>query len=194
MDRLRKKRLAVMLALAFAALAVLFLPPYTTPVEESIKTLYELSNPGSTVEVLSLTDDSGLYKAVVKVVGPSGTKFAEAWVTKDGKYLTQSVIFVKDSVKQIEQGKNFIDCLHSNGLRIYGVTNESTQAGIATLMQLNTLGIYSPRIFVSCDGDLLPNCLVAGITQAPTTVYGNDSYAGVLTIEQLSSITSCKAG
>ncbi|TAL47276.1 hypothetical protein EPN87_03355 [archaeon] len=192
-SRFGVKQPVIIIILSLLAVAV-WAFPRNASVADNVNALYELSNPGSTAEVISLTEDSGLYKAVVKVTGPSGTSFAEAWVTKDGRYLTQSVIFVQDSIRQIETGKNFVDCLHANGLRIYGVTNQSTQAGVATLMQLNTLGVYAPKIFVSCDGDLLPNCLTAGITQAPTTVYNNTGYPGVLTISQLANLTSCKQG
>lgn len=179
---------------AIIGLIVFVLPSSTKSVENSIKSLYELSSPGTAAEVVSLAEDSGLYKVVVKLIGPSGTNYAEVWVTKDGKYLTQNMIIVKDAAAQIGNYKSFVDCLYNKGLRIYGVTNQSIQAGVSTLTQLNILGLYSPRIFVSCDGDLLPNCIQAGITQAPSTVYQNNTYAGIFSVGQLANLTACKFG
>ncbi|MEM5773268.1 MAG: hypothetical protein QXL86_03560, partial [Candidatus Aenigmatarchaeota archaeon] len=46
-------------------------------VSNKIKTLYELANPGTSVEVVTLTEESGLYKALIKAVGPAGTNYAE---------------------------------------------------------------------------------------------------------------------
>ena len=184
--------IAVISILAAGIFYTMAMSNATKSVQETVKKLYELANPGTQAEVLTLTDDSGLYKAVIKLTGQSGSNYAEVWVTKDGKYLTQNFIFVKDSLTQIENYKNFVDCLDSRGLRIYGVTNQTTQGGTATLMQLNLLGIYSPKIFVSCDGENLEGCMKSGITQVPTIVFEEKGYVGVRSISQLSEMTACK--
>ncbi len=184
----------VAIVIAGAILYTKFLMPNSADVKDSVKKLYELANPGSVAEVITLSDDSGLYKAVIKLNSQSGPSYAEIWVTKDGKYLTQNMIFVEDSVTQIENYKNFVDCLDSKGLKIFGVTDEKSQGGTATLMQLNLLGIYSPKIFVSCDGEQASNCANLGITQVPTISYDGKGYVGVRSVNQLSEMTSCKLG
>ncbi|MEM5868057.1 MAG: hypothetical protein QXG39_09100, partial [Candidatus Aenigmatarchaeota archaeon] len=88
-----------------------------TEVKNRIKTLYELANPGTNVEVISLTEESGLYKALIKAVGVTGTNYAEIYISKDGKLLTQNVIFVEQSIQQIKRLKDFVDCLDSKRVK-----------------------------------------------------------------------------
>jgi hypothetical protein len=163
-------------------------------VSKKIKSLYELANPGTNVEVLSLNEESGLYKALIKVVSPTGTNYAEVYVTKDGKLLIQNVIFVEQATEQIKKLKDFVDCLDSKKLKIYGVLNqtENPQGATATLLQLNILGVYSSKLYVSCDGRFVQNCISAGVTQVPSVVFAGRIEPGVKTIEWFESATGCK--
>jgi hypothetical protein len=163
-------------------------------VSKRIESLYELANPGTNVEVLSLSEESGLYKALLKVVSPTGTNYAEVYVTKDGKILVQNVILVEQATEQIKKLKDFVDCLDSKKLKIYGVLNqtENPQGATATLLQLNILGVYSSKLYVSCDGRFVQNCISAGVTQVPSVVFGGRIEPGVKTIEWFESATGCK--
>jgi len=163
-------------------------------VSKKIESLYELANPGTNVEVLSLSEESGLYKALLKVVSPTGTNYAEVYVTKDGKILAQNVILVEQSIEQIKKLKDFVDCLDNKKLKIYGVLNqtENPQGATATLLQLNILGVYSSKLYVSCDGRFVQNCISAGVTQVPSVVFGGRIEPGVKTIEWFESATGCK--
>ncbi|MEM5766024.1 MAG: hypothetical protein QW423_00020 [Candidatus Aenigmatarchaeota archaeon] len=156
-------------------------------VGNKIKTLFELSNPGTSVEILTLTEESGLYKILIKAFGPSGTNYVEVYATKDGKLLTQNVIFVEQSIQQIKRLKDFVDCLDGKGVKIFGLNNQT-----ATLLQLNILGIYSTKLYVSCDGDLVTNCVQANVTQVPSIVFAGRIDPGVKTIEWFELITGCK--
>jgi hypothetical protein len=163
-------------------------------VSKKIESLYELANPGTNVEVLSLSEESGLYKALLKVVSPTGTNYAEVYVTKDGKILVQNVILVEQATEQIKKLKDFVDCLDNKKLKIYGVLNqtENPQGATATLLQLNILGVYSSKLYVSCDGRFVQNCISAGVTQVPSVVFGGRIEPGVKTIEWFESATGCK--
>lgn len=163
--------------------------------ENKIKTFYELILPGSTAEVMSLKEESGMYRALVKVTSSTGVSYPEVYVTKDGKLLStlDSTILLETSVKQIEQQKNFVNCLYGKGVRIYGLANQTTQGGVATLLQLNVLGrIYSPKLFVSCDDVLVQQCIDAGVYQVPSVVMGNYTEPGVKDINWFESKTGCK--
>jgi hypothetical protein len=163
-------------------------------VSKKIESLYELANPGTNVEVLSLNEESGLYKALLKVVSPTGTNYAEIYVTKDGKLLAQNVILVEQLIEQMKKLKDFVDCLDSKKLKIYGVLNqtENPQGATATLLQLNILGVYSSKLYVSCDGRFVQNCISTGVTQVPSVVFGGRIEPGVKTIEWFESATGCK--
>jgi len=163
-------------------------------VGKKIERLYELANPGTNVEILTLNEESGLYKALIKVVSPTGTNYAEVYVTKDGKLLAQNVIFVEQATEQMKKLKDFVDCLDSKKVKIFGVLNQTAnpQGATATLLQLNILGVYSSKLYVSCDGGFVQNCISAGVTQVPSVVFAGRIEPGVKTIEWFESATGCK--
>ncbi|MCK4555220.1 MAG: hypothetical protein KAT83_01310 [Candidatus Aenigmarchaeota archaeon] len=161
---------------------------------EKVKTLYELVTPGTAFEVLSVNEESGMYKVALKIVAASGTSFSEVYVTKDGKLLSEGMVMVEKSTEEIGAAKNFVDCLYDNGLRIYGVLNQSFSAEAASMtsMQLQTLGMYSGKLYVSCDGQFLQGCVDLGLQQVPSVVYNNTAYNGVKDVAWLEQATGCK--
>lgn len=163
--------------------------PSKEEVAEEVKELYELANPGTQVEIAAILEESGLYKLILKSTGPAGITYREAYVTKDGKLLTENIILVEEFTNQIQMFKDFVDCLDEKGLRIYGLNNST-----ATLLQLNILGRYSGKLYVSCDGANLQTCLNIGIQQIPSVVYNNNVYPGVKTIDWFAQQTGCKFG
>lgn len=163
-------------------------------IAENIKKLYELSNPGTRVEVESINEQNGMYKVILRLIGASGTNYAEAFVTKDGGLLTTSMIRVDKFIDQMQKLKDFVDCLDSKGVRIYGVLNRtaSPAGASATLLQLQTFGVYSSKLYVSCDGPFIQRCVRLNITKVPTIVIENKKYEGVKTISWLEQMTGCK--
>ena len=161
-------------------------------VAENVRKLYELAL-GSPVSVESVNDFGNLYKILLKVSTQQGPNYLEIYTTKDGKYVTESIIYVKESTQQIEKMKNFVDCLYNKGLRVYGaIQTNNTAINSATLLQLNILGRYSPKIYVSCDGDNLQTCIQIGLQALPSIVYNNTAYPGVYSAEYLANLTGCK--
>jgi len=161
-------------------------------VAENVRKLYELAL-GSPVSVESVNDFGNLYKILLKVSTQQGSNYLEVYTTKDGKYVTESIIYVKESTQQIEKMKNFVDCLYNKGLRVYGATQtNNTAINSATLLQLNILGRYSPKIYVSCDGNNLQTCIQIGLQALPSIVYNNTAYPGVYSAEYLANLTGCK--
>lgn len=156
-------------------------------VSNKLKNLYELANPGTKIEVLTLTEQSGLYKGLLKATGTTGTNYIEVYVTKDGKLLTQNVIFVEQSIEQIRRLKNFVDCLGSKNVKIFGLSNDTV-----TLLQLNILGVYSTKLFVPCDGEMISNCISAKVEKVPSVVFAGRVEPGVKSIEWFEAATGCK--
>jgi hypothetical protein len=152
----------------------------------NVKSLYELSNPGTSIEVASVTEQYGLYKIILKASDTTGTTYREVYTTKDGRLLTENMIFVEESIAQIAKYRDFVDCLYGKGVRIAGVSNQT-----ASLLQLNILGAYSPKLFVACEANLNV-CIAANITQVPSVVIGQYVVPGVQSVEWFSSVTGCK--
>jgi len=184
----------LVLGLSFFAVFNFALPIFQkSSVAENVRKLYELALPGSSVSVESVSDFGNLYKILLKVSTQQGTNYLEVYASKDGKYVTESIIYVRESVQQIEKMKNFVDCLFDRGLRIYGATQtNNTAINSATLLQLNILGRYSPKLYVSCDGDNLQACVQIGLQALPSVVYNNTAYPGVYSAEYLANLTGCK--
>ena len=156
-------------------------------VGEEVKKLYELSFPNLKVEVVDVIDKGSLYEVFLKFYTSPQPTFLEVFVTKDGKFLSENLIRVGESIRQIEKSKNFVDCLYTKGVRIYGISNST-----ATLLQLNLLGRYSGKLYVSCDGQNVQNCLKAGVSQVPSVVYEGKVYTGVKSVQWFENITGCK--
>jgi len=184
----------LILGLSFFVIFNFALPIFQkSSVAENVRKLYELALPGSSVSVESISDFGNLYKILLKVSTQQGTNYLEVYASKDGKYVTESIIYVRESVQQIEKMKNFVDCLFDRGLRIYGATQtNNTAINSATLLQLNILGRYSPKLYVSCDGDNLQACVQIGLQALPSVVYNNTAYPGVYSAEYLANLTGCK--
>ncbi|MFH7880693.1 MAG: hypothetical protein QXI09_01660 [Candidatus Aenigmatarchaeota archaeon] len=162
-------------------------------VVEKVRKLYEIANPGSTVEVVSIKEEGNLYKLLLKISMFGGTNYLETYVTKDGKYLSENVIFVKESIERMEKMKKFVDCLFDKNVRIFGAMNTNvSEINTATQLQLNILGRYSGKIYVSCDGDAIQQCINIGLTSLPALVYQNQAYYGVFTAEAIANLTGCK--
>ena len=153
---------------------------------ERIKKFYEITNPNTKVEIISVKPESGLYHVFLKLVSPRGITYREVFVTQDGKYMNEVLINVEKSIEQIQKLKNFTDCLYQKGLRIFGITNQT-----ASLFQLNLLGIYGSKLFIWCDVNL-QYCLNLNLTQIPSVVYQNRIYPGVYPLQWFSSLTGCK--
>ena len=161
---------------------------------ENVKTLYALANPGAEFEILSANEESGMYKIALKVTTASGVSFKEVYVTKDGKLLSEGMVMVEKSIEDVSAAKNFVDCLYDSGVRIYGVLDQdvSAEAASMTSMQLQLLGMYSGKLYMSCDGQFLQGCVDLGLQQVPSVVYDNTAYNGVKDIAWLEQTTGCK--
>jgi len=150
-----------------------------------VKTIFELSNPGTTINIENVKEESGLYKILLKAKTQTGDTYSEIYVTKDGKFLIQNPISVEDAINNIKKLNALTDCLYAKGVRIYGLTNDT-----GTLMQFNILGKNSLKLFVFCD-NILEQCINAGITEVPSIVINSTIYKGARTAEWLAQTAGC---
>lgn len=164
-------------------------------VQKNLISFYQLALPGDTAEIASLKQQSGIYDVLVKLTAPDGTiSYQEAFVTLDGKYMqtADSTIVLPNSITQIQKQKDFVGCLYNKGLRIYGIANQTLQGGSATLLQLNVVGsIYSPSLFISCEGSAVQNCINSNISVVPSVKYGETIQPGVQPLNWFANITGC---
>ncbi|MEM7827036.1 MAG: hypothetical protein QXQ40_02320 [Candidatus Aenigmatarchaeota archaeon] len=176
------------LLFAFSATGMLTL--YTHSKQEvinKIKNIFELSNPGTTIEILSINEESGLYKFILKARSINGVNYMEVYATKDGKLLIENVVPIESSLERMKKLNSLADCLYEKGVRIYGLSNDT-----GTLLQLNVLGRNSAKLFVLCDGDMLQQCMSIGIKEVPSVVINETIYTGAKAPEWLAQQAGCK--
>lgn len=156
-------------------------------VMNKVKEVLELSNPGTSIEIASISEESGLYKILVKATGALGTNYMEFHVTKDGKFIIQNPISIEASIDTIKKLNKLVDCLYEKGVRIYGLSNDT-----GTLLQFNVLGRNSAKLFILCDGEMLQQCINAGIEEVPSVVINGVIHKGAKTAEWLAEKAGCK--
>lgn len=156
-------------------------------IERKVKEVFELSNPGTLIEIASFTEDGELYKVLIKGIGALGTNYMEIYVTKDGKYIIQNPISIEASIENIKRLNKLVDCLYEKGVRIYGLSNDT-----GTLLQFNVLGRNSAKLFILCDGEMLQQCINAGIEEVPSIVINGVIYKGAKTADWLAQQAGCK--
>lgn len=158
-------------------------------ISSQVEQLYELVNPGIDVTTVKVDQVSGMYKVLFKAVDVAGgVTYREAYISQDGKMLTENIILVDQSITQLNRIRNFVDCLDGKNVKIAGISNQT-----ATLLQFNVLGgSYATKLYLSCDGELAQQCVNAGITQVPATIYEGQGYPGAQSMQFFENLTSCK--
>jgi len=170
---------------------IIFYSVTSGDVVKEVEKFYSLSLPGTTVSVESIKKDGDFFKVLVKVFDGANTRYIEAWVSRDGKILSETVIYLKDSIESLQKYKNFVECLNSKNVRIFGILNASFDplATQITLQQLGLLGRYSYQLFVSCE---VYNCTSLGIQAIPAIIYNNQVFYGVRDVNWFANLTGCK--
>jgi hypothetical protein len=155
-------------------------------VAESVKSVYELQYE-TPAEALNVTDLNGLYRISVRFTDYTGKpSVQDVFVTKDGKLLTTQLLILDNYKAALTLQKNFVECLNTKGLRILGQSNDT-----ATLQQLNLLGNYAYKVFVSCDGANEQICKNLGVRRYPTTIYNNTAYENIYQPDFFAQLTNC---
>ena len=190
----------IILAVAGYAFGLFKLPSVNSPVNfnflsnsqqeavQKVKTLYEVTNPGTNITVSKIDEVSGMYKVLFKVVDNTGAvTYRETYITKDGELMSENMVLINQSISQITKIHNFVDCLDNKNVKIFGISNHT-----GTVLQFNILGgVYSTKLYVSCDGDLAQQCVNIGVDTVPSVFYKNKAYSGVQSLESLQNLTSC---
>lgn len=141
----------------------------------------------TTSEVLNVNDTNGVYKMAVRFNDPTGkSTVQDVYVTKDGKLFTNTLVNSESYLSFLNIEKNFAECLQTKGVRILGQTNDT-----ATLQQLQALGNYAYKVYVSCDGANEAQCKQIGVTKYPTTVYNSTAYTELYTAAFYVQLTNC---
>jgi hypothetical protein len=137
-------------------------------------------------EVVSVKEESGLYKITMKITQRNGqAALQDIYVTKDGTLISDKMINTQDYGRQLEREKNFTDCLIAKNVVVAGLSNDAN-----TLSQIQILGNFGYKVFFDCSANQ-QICQSAGITKAPTTVIGNQTFEGIQPVSFYTQATGC---
>ena len=153
---------------------------------DSVEGVYKMLTE-SEVEVLSVKDEGYVYRLLIRLKLRDGDVIRELYVTKDGKFLTENIMDVPETMTRLGKEKDFAECLSSKGLIIFGQKSEPN-----TLQQLLVIGNYANKIYVDCTEANLQACQQLGIKEIPSIVYNNQIYTGVKSLEWIESLSGCK--
>ena len=152
----------------------------------TIRGIYELQYE-SPANITNVENLSGIYKVTVLFTDFNGNRTTQdIFITTDGKLITDRFIIADNYRIFLLNQKKFVECMRDRGLRILGKSNDT-----ATLQQLQILGTYSYKLFVSCDGTSETACTNLGVTRYPTAVYNSTGYSNIYTADVFSQLTGC---
>ncbi len=156
------------------------------PVAKEVEDLYQLLTE-SDVDVLSVIQESGLYKVTVKYTDRTGSEAVQdVYITADGSFITDKLLNLEDYKARLSREKDFVDCLRDKNVIVFGSSND-----LVSSQQLSLLGSYAYKIYVDCFANP-ETCQQLGVTQVPITVYGNQSYVGLKSVSWFEELTGCK--
>ncbi len=155
-------------------------------VADAVRTLYELQYE-SPAEILKTDDVYGIYRMTVRFTDYTGQQQTQdVFVTKDGQLITDRFLITESYTAYLDNQKKFVECMLNKNLRVLGQRNDT-----GTLQQINVLGPYAYKVFVSCDGANEQTCASLGITRYPATVYNNTLYDNIYNIDFYTQLTGC---
>ncbi|MEM7815816.1 MAG: hypothetical protein QXN71_01720 [Candidatus Aenigmatarchaeota archaeon] len=152
---------------------------------ENVKKIYELLTERG-VEIVSVKEESGLYKILIKTTDYQGRlNVQEAFITKDGKFVTDKMILAEDYIKSLESERDFVNCLSQKGLVVAGLSSNNY-----TILQLSVLGNYWYKIYLDCEANI-EKCQDLGVKGVPSVIYNQSVYEGVRPVTFFENLTGC---
>ena len=154
---------------------------------QNAKEIYNILT-GSEPEILSVKEESGIYRVVLRTVDSKGvSNVQDFFVTKDGKFITDKLLDAEEYRKSLESSRDFADCLSGKGVRILGQSTNNY-----TIEQLRLLGNFGYTIYFDCAGDNMQSCQQLGVQNIPALVYNRALYEGLKQIEWIENLTGCQ--
>jgi hypothetical protein len=156
--------------------------------EQNVLGLYSVLT-GSNPEIASIKEESGMYKALVKIPSSTGDpSYQEIYVTRDGRLLTDRLVSIEEYKDSLLRSKNFTQCLYDRGVTIVGLSSNNY-----TVMQVQLLGDFGSRLFFDCSSNM-EVCQQLNISVVPSIIYNNTVYEGLKTVGWFEETTGCKVG
>lgn len=154
--------------------------------EKSVKDLYSLIT-GSDAEVLKTTEQSGVYRIVVRLRDATGRDTVQdVFVTKDGLFFTDRLLSLEGQKSLLQNQSAFAACLFDRQVRVLGLANDP-----ATLAQLQVLGAFSGRIYIDCGGQNAALCQQMNVTQVPVVFVNGTLVQGPQNLAWFEQNTGC---
>ncbi len=156
-------------------------------IRQSVKELYEMSNPGKVVSDVLLLKEGLNYKVIFKL----DDQMMETFVDSFGNSMFLTKVDVKELKNELGIQKSFFSCLETKETFLFGQSNNNyTQLQF----ELFENSVFLNQMYFDCIGDNVETCVSFNITTAPSWIVGNEVYAGIQTRAQIEQITGCQYG
>lgn len=140
---------------------------------------------GKTIDVIEVRNDPHLWRVVFRTRG-SEAREQVVYVTRDGRYLIESIIDLPRRRDQLINDKRFATCLKSRGVHLF-VDPKMPE----TRKQLEALGSFSKSLVINCA--VAPeNCKKLGVTSLPSVAMGSRMTPGFQTRAWVETLSGCK--
>ncbi|MFB6216296.1 MAG: recombinase family protein [Candidatus Aenigmatarchaeota archaeon] len=139
---------------------------------------------------MNVEDIGGLYRVVIST-GP-GTH-ETVYATRNGEFIAPAVYKIDRLNRAIETRREFLECLETKGVKIYGALNvNSSDIVNASRLQLRILGgmDYMENIYMDCSRRM-ETCIDRGIGRLPSVKYKGKVYPGVKRYGWFRNVTNC---
>lgn len=140
----------------------------------------------STVDVISAEDLGYTWKVIFRLRGREGTPDQTAYVTKDGRWITDQLLDVSEYTDRLHREKRFAECLANKELRIFVAPGDPTSQKM-----IDAVGSYAHRVAVDCRSNPT-SCQNLGIELLPTTQLGQIKESGAKDRAWLENLSGCK--
>ena len=138
------------------------------------------------VDVLSVEDLGHTYKVIFRLKGREGTPDQTAYLTKDGRYITDQLLEVSSYSERLKREKRFAECLADKGLRAFVAPGDA-----ASQQVIDAIGAYAHRVAVDCRQNPT-GCQNLGISTLPTIQMGEIKEPSAKPRPWIESLSGCK--
>lgn len=138
------------------------------------------------VDVLSAEDLGQTYKVIFRLKDRQGTPDQTAYLTKDGRYITDQLLEVQPYTERLRREKRFAECLADKGVRAFVAPGDP-----ASQQVIDAIGAYAHRVAVDCRQNPT-GCQNLGISTLPTIQMGDIKEPSAKPRAWIESLSGCK--
>ena len=146
--------------------------------------LYSLISPDP-VNIINIIPQGTFYRVSFEVLASKRVE-QSVFVSRDGKYLSESITDISVKTKMLQSEKSLLECLSKKGVRVFLKGNDQNN-----IAQITALGRFHSLITIDC-GVAPGICSRHQVTSFPTILDGDALVEGPKPLAWFEALTLCK--